>query len=311
VSRLRDERGFTLVELLLVTMLSLLLLGSTLAVFTTMERSTKRNQDQQDAQDQVRNTVDQLAVRLRNLASPVSTGGSAVLSIDKASAQDVIFRTVRSSGTGTTGNPTNVERDRFCLQSGTLYRQVQNWTTTDPGAPSSACGASGGWSSTRIVGQHITNGSAAVFTYFTTSASGVVSEQSSVTGASLGNVTSIRADLLVDADPHYKPTASELSTRVFLRNQNQPPTVDFTPTCGGTSRTVVLNGSASADPEGGPLTFAWYDGATQIGTGVTYTTGTLSVGTHSFSVKVADSSGLTTTSSTKTATINSTSCSVP
>ena len=46
---------------------------------------------------------------------------------------------------------------------------------------------------------------------------------------------------------------------IFLRNQNEAPVADFTATAAGT-RTVILNGSASTDPEGRTLAYDWFLG---------------------------------------------------
>ena len=69
----------TLIELLIAMTLSLLLLGSTLGVFTTMERNSSRSQDQLDAQREARTASEILALRLRNLAAPTA---SSLITID-------------------------------------------------------------------------------------------------------------------------------------------------------------------------------------------------------------------------------------
>jgi prepilin-type N-terminal cleavage/methylation domain-containing protein len=317
VTRVRSERGMTLIELLIAMSLSLLLLGSTLAVFSTMERNSSRSQDQLDAQSEARVASELLALRLRNLASPTTTSIIATgLSIERATAQDLVFRSVKSTGTPSAQNPTNVQRDRFCLTGTRLYRQTQSWTAADPGLPTGACGVATGWTTTRVLAQHISNGARPAFTYLV-SPSGTVSEQTSVDTTStdaVQSVQSIRSDLFVDAKPNVAPRETELTSRLFLRNQNRKPVSDFSVTCTGVNRGVLLNGSASSDPEDGPLTFEWRDGGVKIGTGVTYTATSLSAGTHSFTLNVTDNSSQSTLSSAKTATIAitpTTTCSVP
>jgi hypothetical protein len=75
--------------------------------------------------------------------------------------------------------------------------------------------------------------------------------------ATLTAITRVSVDLLVDLDPARRPSASRLTTAVFLRNQNRLPTAAFTAT--PTSQALVLNGSASSDPEDDPLSYCWYD----------------------------------------------------
>ena len=307
MSRARARDGFTLVEMLLVMTLSLIMLGATLAVFSTMERNSKRNQLQQEAQRDARVATNILALRLRNLANPVAAGTGTAQPIERAEAQDLVFRSVRSSGAPTTLNPFNLQRDRFCLGSdGNLHRYTQTWTGAAPGMPTgTACGTTvSGWGSPRVVAQHVVNGSRPVFSYLVGAAP--VTEQTAPTVASFSSISGIRTSLFIDAQPSLPPVETELSTRIFLRNQNRAPVATFTASCGA-SRQVVLNGSESSDPEGGPLTFRWFDGTTQIGTGVTFTTPTLSAGTHSLSLTVTDGGALTATAPAQTATIRTTS----
>jgi hypothetical protein len=284
-----------------------------------MERNSSRSQDQLDAQREARTASEILALRLRNLAAPTALSLLTVDSgklIERATAQDLVFRSIKPTGTPSTQNPTNVERDRFCLSGTRLYRQTQTWTVADPGAvPTSACGVATGWSTTRVIAQHITNGARPAFSYLSGS-NGTVTEQTSVDTSDTSvvqGVQSIRSDLFVDAKPNVAPRETELTSRIFLRNQNRKPTADFTVACTGIGRGVLLNGSTSDDPEGGPLTFEWQDGGVAIpkATGVTYTAASLTPGTHTFRLKVTDNSNQWTFSSTKTATISSTSCSVP
>ena len=112
----RREDGFSLVELLLAMTLSLLLLGATLAVFATAERGHRDNQRQNEAQDQVRFATDSLARRLRNLASPTDAGATPQQPIERATSNDLIFRTVNSAGSANpVTNPQNLQRYRYCL----------------------------------------------------------------------------------------------------------------------------------------------------------------------------------------------------
>ena len=312
----RDERGMTLIELVIAMSLALLLLGSTLTVFTTMERNSSRSQDQLDAQREARTASEILALRLRNLAAPTPLSLITVdpgKLIERAAAQDLVFRSVKPTGAPSAQNPTNVQRDRFCVTGTRLYRQTQSWTGADPALPTGACGVTTDWTNTRVLAQHITNGVRPAFGYLSTNG-GTVSESSSVDTtdtAAVQSIQSIRSDLFVDAKPNVAPRETELTSRIFLRNQNRKPLADFTVTCTGVGRGVVLNGSTSSDPEDGPLTFEWRDGGVKIGTGVTWTANSLSAGTHTFTLNVTDNSNQSTLSSSKTATLTSTTCSVP
>jgi N-acetylneuraminic acid mutarotase len=73
---------------------------------------------------------------------------------------------------------------------------------------------------------------------------------------------------------------------------NHPPVAlagaDQTLECSGGGATAHLNGSASSDPDSDPLTFAWLDGVTSLGTTATIDP-RLGVGVHPITLRVTDS----------------------
>jgi uncharacterized repeat protein (TIGR01451 family) len=75
---------------------------------------------------------------------------------------------------------------------------------------------------------------------------------------------------------------------------NTPPTAnagaDQTIECGGATTSVTLDGTASTDADGDPLSYEWRDGATVLGTGATLNT-SLAFGPHTITLKVTDPSG--------------------
>ena len=58
---------------------------------------------------------------------------------------------------------------------------------------------------------------------------------------------------------------------------------------------MILNGASSSDPEGGSLTFKWFDGSTQIGTGQTCDCIALGSGNRTIMLEVTDPTGITDT----------------
>ena len=111
---LRSQSGFTFVEVLLAMSLMLIVFAATLAVFTVMERGASTNQKLNENQQQARVATDVLAKRLRNLASPSDSNVALDQQpLERADAQDLVFRTVRSDGAPTAGNPHAVGRPRF------------------------------------------------------------------------------------------------------------------------------------------------------------------------------------------------------
>ncbi len=284
MSALVAEDGVTLVELLVVLALTVIVMGATFSTFSQFEQTTGSSQRQNDAQDQVRVGLDGLARELRNLASPTDELPEAVV---RADLSDVVFQSVSSSAT---------RRVRYCLQTATrrLWRQVQFAPFS---LPSSSC-PDVAWGSQRAAVEHVVNGARPVFAY---------------NAATLTAITEIGATLWVDVDPAAKPIETSLQTAVFLRNQNRGPSASFTATIGASA--VILNGSASADPEGKALEYYWYDQAQAgnlcqplpaevpqtgcVGTGIVFNYTPPAPGTRQLSLVVRDPAGLTDTAPTQ------------
>lgn len=243
------EAGFTLVELLLVMTLSLIMLSAVLLSFDGFQKRADRNAKLNESQAFTRQTIDQLARDLRNLASPTPEQPQA---IDSAAAYDLVFQTVNPNG-GTSSNITNVQRVRYCLDQpatgdATLWAQTQTWTQATPpsmpaitGCPATA--TAGGWSAPRALVRGVTNRaqSRPLFLY---------------NAAVKTDITAVSVQLWAKAGAD-EPRVGSLRTQVFLRNQNQAPTAAFDARATGGGR-VLLNGSASSDPEGDELRYDWY-----------------------------------------------------
>jgi hypothetical protein len=281
---MRGERGeIGLAQLLVAMVIFAGVLGATLVTFQGFERLNRDANERNAAQDNARTAVDALSRKLRNLASPTPQQPQAV---DRASSYDIVFQTVNANGPNTGLNAANVERVRYCLDISNpnnekLWTQEQTWTTLNPPAAPSDVNCPGtGWDNQRIVASYITNRingqDRPVFTF------------NSYT--SLSDIDAIHVDLYVDDTPTHAPVASRLSSGVFLRNQNRRPTASFTAT--PSAKGIVLNGSVSADPEGEPLNYVWYDGTTKIGTGITFTYAATAGTSHNITLKVFDPAGL-------------------
>ena len=283
-----DERGMTLVEMLMVCILSIIVLGATLSAVETFERNARTNERVNEAQDNARTSLDRMARDLRNLASPIKESPDAV---DRAAPQDVMFQ---SEGNTIAGglNARNTERVRYCLSAkGDLYRQIQTWTTATPPAapaettcPGKKSTAGGVWVKTSVVASSIVNGNRRpIFTY---------------NAATLKDITEVSATLWIDVNPTtVQPPETTLQTSVYLRNQNRKPIAAFSADV--VNGSVVLNASESNDPEEKSMTYTWYfdNSATSGGTGILLTKA-LSAGTHT--VKLVISDGVLTDDETKT-----------
>jgi len=298
MNRLRDQSGMTLIELQIVLVLMVGVLGATLTTFNQSEESRRVNQDQNEAQDQNRRTLDKIARDLRNLASPSTASPVAV---ERNGADDLIFKTVAPVQPNGSLNARNITRVRYCLGASSggkasLFRQEQTWVTPNPppNPPMGTTCPDSGWpavpngvGNSRVVAESIVNREhgAAIFTYDSTAPA---------------SVYSIGIELLVDANPARSPTASRLSSGVFLRNQNKEPQAAATATDTGTGHLLLLNGSGSVDPEGGTIAlYQWFaDGnlTTPVATGAVATwapSGSTWPQTHDITLKVTDSGGRT------------------
>jgi len=284
----RGERGeANLVGVLIGGVLSLVILGATLSLF---ERGTIVSRDAQtrvDQQERVRVAVDGITKQLRNLASPTPDQPDAV---DRAAAVDLIFKTVDPVGPNTGANGANVKRMRYCLDAdGRLWRQQQRWTGANvPPAPTATNCPGIGWDAgDAVVAQTVVNNDTGepVFRFNSTT---------------LSAITQIRISLLVDLERGHGPEPAELSSGVFLRNQNRAPTASFTATVGATE--IVLNASSSSDPEGDPLIYIWRDNGTEVGRGIVLRYRPAK-GNHPISLEVQDSSGLSSTQGPTTVTL--------
>jgi len=230
--RLADEAGVTLVEMLVVLVVSAVVMGATLTTFTQFEQTTGSNQMLNDAQNQVRVGLGGLARELRNMASPTNELPRAVV---VAEDSDLVFQSVSS---------TQTRRVRYCYSASAkeMWRQVQHEPFTFPASGSCPDMA---WGSQRAAVDNVVNGVRPVFSYNATE---------------LTAITEVAATFYVDVNESTKrPSETSLQTSVFLRNQNRSPVASFTATVSGA--TVILNGSGSSDPEGRALEFYWYDSA--------------------------------------------------
>jgi type II secretory pathway pseudopilin PulG len=293
LARLKDdEGGFTLVELLVGIGIFIVILSAVLFTFNNFEVTSRQANDRNDSQERARHELDLLSRELRNLASPTPEQPQAV---DKASAFDIVFQTVDPTAPASgTANTANVRRVRYCLDNTNpanevLWQQWQTWTVaTPPAAPSTTSCPDSAWgaSNQRQVTTNVTNRiggqDRALFSFNT---------------AVTTDVNRIHADLYIDLTPVGNPSETHLTTGVFLRNQNRKPTASFSWTIAG-NKHVILNASASEDPEGAPLRYEWWDqggsAAMANGTSITCDCVVGGTGTRSITLKVFDPAGLET-----------------
>ena len=290
MSRLRDESGFTLVELLVGSLLMIIVMSASLSVLDNLSRLGQRADTRVDLQDQARNASRQLARSLRNVApSP-----EFPTVIERSGQYDLVFRAVDKPRTDAGANTRNLRRVRYCLDASNpdrakLLEQTQRWNSqTAPATPTSTACPAAEWGGSRLVADRIVNRSGGtdrpLWTYNTTNT---------------GEITAVKVNLVMNDDPTSSDREVALQTGVFLRNQNRSPTAVFTAANAGI-RHVLLNGSPSSDPEGDPLDFYWFANNVQVGKGLIFDFAAPSGGTYQLRLEVRDPSGMVGRSATQT-----------
>ena len=257
---MRDERGFTLLELLIVMAVAFLVLSATLTTFTTLSNSAHDNNIRLDTTEVAREALDVQARQLRNLAKRLNH--TPVL--DTVEPFDLIFQTSDPNRTwvryclDTTNAPASTSQGRLWTQERSLASAAASPVSADmrSGCPSAASE----WTNTRVVADHITNRGGEIdrplFQYRCTTGTACLSDP-----ATYDQVINISAQAFVDTDPFSDVPELRVATGIHLRNQNQPPVATFVATPSSATPTVVLNASGSTDYEGRTLSYYWFKGA--------------------------------------------------
>jgi len=297
MSRLRGERGFTLPELLISMSIITVVVMATITAFVSFSRNERVNRLQNESQDEARLTMERLSGQLRNLASP---NDFSPKSVEQAGPYDIVFLTVDAVKPVGSTNARNIKRVRYCIGTAangkaSLIKQEQTWQVVNPPPSFSTAGCPNAtWGNSLEVAQDVVN---------TTQATPVPVFSYEPGPVPTDAITAIHADFMVDWNPGESPDASELTSGVFLRNQNRAPVAKCTAQFAGTGTKIALNGSASEDPEGFNMKYNWYaDGQTSeppTATGVVALWDAGTPGTHTFRLVVRDQgdlSGVTTCS---------------
>jgi type II secretory pathway pseudopilin PulG len=263
VISLRDERGFSLVEVLLVCVVSLIIFSATLAAFNSFYSENNAATAQRDNVADAQVAVGVVTRQLRNLANPTAHVGVVGVpsTIYRAGKYDFIFQTSDPAKTWV----------RYCLDTtsaGASPTQAKLWTAespsnaASPGVPAGmtgACPGSGTGITTRVVTQNVSNVSGGkdrpVFDYACMSGQPVTCP---VDDTDDPKITMVGLSLFIDANPNDRIHEMQVSSAVYLRNQNQAPQALVTGPTKVAPYKFMFNGSGSSDPEGRSLAFHWY-----------------------------------------------------
>jgi prepilin-type N-terminal cleavage/methylation domain-containing protein len=290
MSRARANHGFTLIELLVAMTLTVIVFGATLSVLDVFQNDNRYELLRNEVQDNARTSIDRLARELRNVAAPTTLEAGA---LEQAKRYSLTFQTINSTPTSESEfreNRTNAMRVRYCLNdtnpnNEVLLRETQHWTTkTPPELPiSTACPDAADWGKTEVLVEHITNRiggqTRELFAY-------------GPPGALLpASITSVEVTVYTDLTPGRKGSERQLTSTIYLRNQNRTPIASFTATQVGTA--VDLNASESVDPNGLALSYKWWDNGTLLKTTAQqYEVKEESPGVHTFKLEVTNPGGL-------------------
>lgn len=282
---MRREDGFSLIELLIAMLIMGIVLSATLLALDTFGTASRRNQDLADAVDRARGSLDTISRELRNATAYQTSANSTASSVLRATGFDLVVKTVDPAGGSSSGNSYGVQTVRYCLNTanGVLYRQRQ----ADAVLPSSSC-PDPTWAGGALVAGIVNGTARPPFSYDATT---------------LSDISEVQMDVFVSAPSAKTTKETELTSGVFLRNQNRKPAAAFTASPEPNGH-VSLNGSSSVDPEGRLLQYTWFDGATQLGQSAPVVDYVTTAGTHTFTLTVTDLGGLTDTT-TQTVTVQS------
>jgi prepilin-type N-terminal cleavage/methylation domain-containing protein len=247
-----SQRGFTMIEVLVACVIFLIVLSATLTAFTAFTTSHRRTDIQHDQSEEARLALDVAARQLRNLANPTTTASTT---ISRAEDYDLIFQTSDPAKTWV----------RYCLDVSApgSVNKARLWEAESTGALTGAMTSPGscpgtGWAAAHVVSGSVSNRAGGVdrniFEYEC-----APSRPASCPAAlaEYPRITNVGLELYVDANVTDTIRELRVSTSVFLRNQNEPPdaAVSWTRTA---FKTVMLNASASSDPEGRTLQYYWF-----------------------------------------------------
>jgi prepilin-type N-terminal cleavage/methylation domain-containing protein len=316
----RDERGLTLIEMMVAMVISSVVMGAVVLLFTSFMKDNSYAAYRDDAQSHAQLMVDRMSHELRSAAS-ISAGTAGLLA--QAGSYDVAFQSVSASGTAPSGNAANQQWVRYCLDTNnTLWRQTTSTSNTTSSLPdvSNCPSTSNAWAQKANgtpccvelsdVTNRINGDDRPLFTFGPTGYS------------STSQIKMVQINMYVDRNPGKLPGPTQLTSGIYLRNELTSPTalVTVSYTVGTNSTDVSLNGSASSDPNGQALDYQWYVNSAGVGcsstsagpatgaisgaTTQTYDAGTFAHGAQkTFALVVTDTDGLTACKDTGTVTI--------
>lgn len=165
---IREERGFTLIELAVAMPIMLIIMGGLVLMLTTVTHWSSQTQEQTILQTEARSAMNTLENNIRG----AFYGDGITPEVSSATATSITFTTPDESATTVVANSENAFHlltVSYQVTGGMLQRQFKTSTNTFPTAPSTQAwnfpGAMGSWQT--VVGQQGSITNTDVFTYYT------------------------------------------------------------------------------------------------------------------------------------------------
>ena len=213
-STARDEEGFTLVELLVTTMLVGLV---TIVLFTTSDsfaRISATTQNRSESLADARTALERIARDLR-AANPVDEIADPALVPQYDNS--ISFSVYCKTGTPGCNAVTNLRPVTYAVANGVLTQTTPSGTATlvkPVGTPSLPTNLR--------KGALVNPPSEPVFTYFRRDGSRIVATDGSASGAHFRDCTkTVKIHLMVRSEPNKSSQLTDLVTTVNLRNYNE------------------------------------------------------------------------------------------
>jgi prepilin-type N-terminal cleavage/methylation domain-containing protein len=168
-SRLRDQRGFTLVELVVAMPIMLVVMGGLVLMLTTVVHWGSQTQETTTLQLEARATMNRLETEIRGafIGQPNSYpfAGTTATTITVDTPDEAVANP-------STGASFHLNQVSYRISGGNLQRQFATTSNTYPGSVSSGWtwGTVSGWSTVVGSGASVTNSD--IFTYYSSPAQG-------------------------------------------------------------------------------------------------------------------------------------------
>jgi prepilin-type N-terminal cleavage/methylation domain-containing protein len=167
-SHLREERGFTLIELAVAMPIMLIVMGGLVLMLTTITHWSSQSREGTILQTESRSAMNTLAANIRG----AFYGDGITPEISSATATSITFTTPDEYGTTIVANSESafhLLNVSYQVTGGMLQRQFKTSTNTFPTAPTTQAwsfpGSMGAWQT--VLGQQGSITNTDVFTYYT------------------------------------------------------------------------------------------------------------------------------------------------